>query len=69
MKIFHHMMISYSLPDLSLLVSLIDKDQDIGLSYVRLLINVYAVIIILVYGLSITKKDKNNLNLYSINRK
>lgn len=57
------MMKAYSLPDLSLLVSLIDKDQDTGLSYVRLLINVYTVIIILVYGLKITKKDKKNLNL------
>ena len=62
-RIFHHMMKAYSLPDLSLLVSLIDKDQDTGLSYVRLLINVYTVIIILVYGLKITKKDKKNLNL------
>lgn len=57
------MMTAYSLPDLSLLVSLIDKDQDTGLSYVRLLINVYTVIIILVYGLKIAKKDKKNLNL------
>jgi len=57
------MMKAYSLPDLSLLVSLIDKDQDTGLSYVRLLINVSTMIIILIYGLKITKKDKKNLNL------